>query len=65
MAKPKRYRERGTGSIYKHGKKFYYKIRINGKAKTQLLLDRNDQPVTTRQEADKAAAILLPITVLF
>ena len=61
MGKPKRYRERGTGSIYKRGKNFYYKIRINGKAKTQLLLDRNDQPVTTRQEAEKAVALLQPI----
>ena len=43
------------------GQNFYYKIRINGKAKTQLLLDRNDQPVTTRQEAEKAAALLQPI----
>ena len=61
MAKPKRYRERGTGSIYKRGKNFYYKIRINGKTKTQLLLDQKDQPVTTRQEAEKAAALLQPI----
>lgn len=61
MGKPKRYRERGTGSIYKRGKNFYYKIRINGKTKTQLLLDQKDQPVTNRQEAEKAAALLQPI----
>ena len=61
MGKQKRYRGRGTGSIYKRGKNFYYKIRINGKTKTQLLLDQKDQPVTNRQEAEKAAALLQPI----
>ena len=61
MGKQKRYRGRGTGSIYKRGKNFYYKIRINGKTKTQLLLDQKDLPVTTRLEAEKAAALLQPI----
>lgn len=60
MAAIKR-RSRGTGSIYKLGKRFYFKIRINGKTKTQLLLNQNDQPVTTKQEAEKAAIILQPI----
>ena len=61
MAQNSKSREKGTGSIYKEGKKFYLKIRINGKTKTQLLLDQEDKPVTTRQSAEKAAAILTPI----
>lgn len=61
MAQKRRYREHGTGSIYKRGKKFYFKIRIDHKEKTYPLLDQDDQPVTNRQEAEKAAALLQPI----
>ena len=61
MAQTKKHRGHGTGSIYKSGKRFYLKIQINGKIKTQLLRDQNDQPVTTRQDAEKAAALLQPI----
>ncbi len=61
MGKSKKCRGRGTGSIYKRGKNFYFKIRINGKSKTQLLLSQSGQPVTTRQEAEKAAALLQPV----
>ena len=55
MAQTKNYRKKGTGSIYKHGKQFYLKIRINHKTKTILLRDQNDQPVTNRHDAEKAA----------
>ena len=57
MARTSKQRAHGTGSIYKEGKRFYFKIRINGKQKTQLLRDQHDQSVTTRQEAEKAAAL--------
>ncbi len=61
MARRNHYRERGTGSIYKKGNRFYLKIRINDKAKSYILRDKNDVPVTTRIEAEKAAALLRPI----
>ena len=61
MAQTKKQRGRGTGSIYKEGKRFYFKVRINHKTKTQLLRDQNDQPVTNRQDAEKAAALLEPV----
>ena len=61
MARRNRYRERGTGSIYKKGNHFYLKIRIDDKAKTYILRDQNDRPVTTRLEAEKAAALLRPV----
>ena len=61
MARRNHYRERGTGSIYKKGNRFYLKIRINDKAKSYILRDKNDVPVTTRIEAEKAAALLRPV----
>ena len=61
MARRNRYRERGTGSIYKKGNHFYLKIRIDDKAKTYILRDQNDRPVTARLEAEKAAALLRPV----
>ena len=61
MARKNHYRERGTGSIYKKGNRFYLKIRINEKAKSYILRDKNDLPVTTRIEAEKAAALLRPV----
>ena len=61
MARKNHYRERGTGSIYKKGNRFYLKIRINEKAKSYILRDKNDLPVTTRVEAEKAAALLRPV----
>ena len=61
MAQINKTREKGTGTIYKEGKRFYFKIRVNGKIKTQLLRDQEDKPVTTRQAAEKVAALLTPI----
>jgi len=61
MSQKKNCRSRGTGSIYKHGKQFYFKLRIHGKNKTCLLRNLEDKPVTTRKEAEKAAALLQPV----
>ena len=61
MKKAKSNRERGTGTIFKNRNYFYLKVRSNGKTKVTKLLDQNDQPITTRPEAEAAAALLNPI----
>ena len=61
MVQKKNCRRRGTGSIYKHGKQFYFRLRIHRKTKTCLLRDQDDKPVTTRRDAEKAAAKLEPL----
>ncbi len=48
-------REKGAGTIYRDGKRWYLKVRINGKAKTQLLRDPDGQPCTTEKSATAAA----------
>lgn len=48
-------REKGTGCIYKSRKRFYLKIRINGRAKSVMLRNADDSPCTTIREAGKAA----------
>lgn len=58
MARTKHYRRRGTGSICNPGKQFYFKIRINGRTKSCLSRNQEDKPVTTRQDAEKAAVLL-------
>ena len=54
-------REKGTGTIEKKRNRFYLKMRIGGKTKTTLLLGQDDKPVTTRKDAEKAAALLRPV----
>ena len=54
-------REKGTGSIEKRGNHFFLKIRIGDRTKTTLLLGKDDQPVTTRKDAEAAAALLRPV----
>ena len=54
-------REKGTGSVEKKGHHFYLKIRIGGRTKSTLLLGKDDHPVTTRKEAEAAAALLRPV----
>ena len=56
-----RNREKGTGTIEKKRNRFYLKMRIGGKTKTTLLLGQDDKPVTTRKDAEKAAALLRPV----
>ena len=54
-------REKGTGTIEKKGRHFHLKIRIGGKTKCTLLLGKDDKPVTTRRDAEVAAALLRPV----
>ena len=61
MAKRKGIRDKGTGCIVKRGARFYLKLRINGKTKNSLLRGDDDMPVTTRKDAEAAAALLLPV----
>ncbi len=56
-----RNREKGTGTIEKKRNRFYLKMRIGGKTRTTLLLGQDDKPVTTRKDAEKAAALLRPV----
>lgn len=54
-------RSKGTGTIYKDRNRFYFKVRINGKAKTTLLRNADDTPCTNVPDAEKAAERLRPI----
>lgn len=48
-------REKGAGCIYKDGKRWYLKARINGKAKTKMLRNEDGTPCTTEKDAIAAA----------
>lgn len=48
-------REKGAGTIYRDGKRWYLKVRIDGKAKTTMLRNTDGQPCTTEKEATTAA----------
>ena len=48
-------REKGAGTIYRDGKRWYLKIRVNGRAKTKMLRDDDGNPVTTEKAATAAA----------
>ncbi len=61
MTQKSKNREKGTGSIYQQGAHFFLKFRTNGVIKTTILRSKNDKPVTSRQEAERAARILRPI----
>lgn len=61
MQKKIRNREKGTGTIEKKRNRFYLKTRIGDKSKTTLLLGKDDKPVTTRKDAESAAALLRPV----
>ena len=61
MQKNVRNREKGTGTIEKKRNRFYLKLRIGDKTKNTLLLGKDDKPVTTRRDAEAAAALLRPI----
>ncbi|MDD4817162.1 MAG: site-specific integrase [Victivallaceae bacterium] len=49
-------REKGAGTIYLDGKRWYLKTRIGGKVKTAMLRNADGVPCTTRPEAERAAA---------
>ncbi len=51
----KKSRSKGEGTIYKEGSKFYFKVRIDGKAKTSLLRNDDNTPCKTMTEATKSA----------
>ena len=61
MTKKGRIREKGTGSIVKQSNRFYLKIRTGSKTKSTTLRGKDDKPVTTRKEAEAAAALLRPV----
>ncbi len=61
MQKRIRNREKGTGTIEKKRNRFYLKTRIGDKSKSTLLLGKDDKPVTTRKDAEAAAALLRPV----
>lgn len=48
-------REKGAGTIYRDGKRWYLKIRVNGRAKVKMLRDTDGNPVTTEKAATAAA----------
>ena len=48
-------REKGAGTIYREGKRWYLKIRVNGRAKVKMLRDDAGNPVTTEKAATAAA----------
>lgn len=51
----KRYREKGAGSIYKHGRRFYIKTMLNGKIIAKALLNQDGTPCRSEKDAEKAA----------
>ena len=61
MSKKTSHREKGTGTIEKKRNHFYLKLRIGKASKTTLLLGPDDKPVTTRKDAETAAAQLRPV----
>lgn len=48
-------REKGAGTVYRDGKRWYLKIRVNGRAKVKMLRDGDGNPVTTEKAANAAA----------
>lgn len=54
-------REKGSGTIYKDGKRFYLKIRIAGKTKTKMLRNEDGTACTNADDAEKAASNLQPL----
>lgn len=56
-----RQRAKGTGTIQKIDNRFYITTTENGKRKSKMLRHDNGRPVTTRPDAEAAAAKLTPI----
>ena len=54
-------REKGTGTIFKKGNHFYLKMTFGKKTKSSVLRGKDDKPVTTRKDAEAAAALLRPV----
>lgn len=48
-------REKGAGTVYRDGKRWYLKVRIAGKAKTSLLRNDDGTPCTNQKDAIAAA----------
>jgi integrase len=48
-------REKGSGTVYKDGKRFYLKIRVAGKAKTKMLRNADGTACTKMEQALVAA----------
>ena len=61
MSKKTSNREKGTGTIEKKRNHFYLKLRMGKVCKMTLLLGPDDKPVTTRKDAEAAAARLRPV----
>ena len=53
-------RSKGTGSIIKKDNRFYFRARTDEQEKYTLLRDLQGKPVTTKPDAEKAAALLTP-----
>lgn len=54
-------RSKGTGSIVKKKNRFYFRTRERGREKYTLLRDLQGNVVTTRPNAEAAAALLVPL----
>lgn len=54
-------REKGLGTVFKDGKRFYLKIRASGKAKTKMLRNADGTACTTIDDAVKAADDIRPL----
>ena len=54
-------RSKGTGSIIKKRNRFYFRTREGGKEKYTLLRNQQGKAVTTRPDAEAAAALLAPV----
>ena len=48
-------REKGAGTVYRDGTRWYLKIRVGGKTKVKMLRDGDGNPVTTEKAAIAAA----------
>ena len=55
-------RAKGAGTVYKDGKRFYWKFRTNGRTITKLLRNDDDSYCTTAQQAKEAADKLFSLS---
>jgi integrase len=54
-------RGKGTGTVWKKGNRFYFRVRVDGTEKNTMLRNADGKPATTRPDAEKAALALTPI----
>lgn len=57
----KKQRGKGSGSIWKNGGKFYFRLQIGGRSKCTMLRNPDDSPCTTETQAAAAAKLIQPI----